>query len=501
MTSNKRPIHVVHYRDDENLINRRYTYNRMDHTTAETRIDDFGLTDTFLYDSSYRLYGARYDEGGTPEAIREDLASSVYVLDGPGNRRQTEHTFRSGETTTEVYQVNEMNEYTQVGPVDFAHDDNGNLLDDDAHLYGYDYRNRLIKVSRTGDTAPVARYTYDVLDRRRGKWLFDPNAPGADPTRRLFLYDFSRRIVEETGAGGAERGYVYGADPDLPFNMYTTDLVPGGLNSYYLHEIPWRSVVGVTDRMGEVVDHTRYFAYGERSPMSNVGNPFLFRAGFDDAETGLVLMNGRHYNPKTGRHLSRAPSSSVTNLQNPYPVNANRPATDTTVTEAEQARRNSSRGTKRRRRASTGRRGGRGVSAWEVVKGFGNGFADENWVKELWNRKHDDYEEAAVVFIERGDNPAEVFFGLLGVAISDVAGSTDVAEGVVLGDDLHERVRTGNYVELSTKERVLRTVVGGVSVVSNAVPGGPGPPRHKDHRPGALGGCAGDQARLSPSHA
>jgi len=94
-----------------------------------------------------------------------------------------------------------------------------------------------------------------------------------------------------------------------------------------------------------------------------------------------------------------------------------------------------------------------------------------------------------------------VFFGLLGVAISDVAGSTDVAEGVVLGDDLHERVRTGNYVELSTKERVLRTVVGGVSVVSNAVPGGPGPPRHKDHRPGALGGCAGDQARLSPSHA
>lgn len=252
MTSNKRPIHVVHYRDDENLIDRRYTYNRMDHTTAETRIDDFGLTDTFLHDSSYRLYGARYDEGGTPEAIREDLASSVYVLDGPGNRRQTEHTFRSGETTTEVYQVNEMNEYTQVGPVDFAHDDNGNLLDDDAHRYGYDYRNRFIKVSRTGDTAPVARYTYDVLDRGRGKWLFDPNAPGADPTRRLFLYDFSPRIVEETGAGGAERGYVYGADPDLPFNMYTTDLVPGGLNSYYLHEIPWRSVVGVTDRMGEV---------------------------------------------------------------------------------------------------------------------------------------------------------------------------------------------------------------------------------------------------------
>ena len=56
------------------------------------------------------------------------------------------------------------------------------------------------------------------------------------------------------------------------------------------------------------MDHTRYFAYGERSPMSNVGKPFFFRTGFDNAETGLVLMNGRHYNPKTGRYLSRAPS-------------------------------------------------------------------------------------------------------------------------------------------------------------------------------------------------
>ena len=71
--------------------------------------------------------------------------------------------------------------------------------------------------------------------------------------------------------------------------MYTTPLAPGGAGAddpYYLHEIPWRNVVGVTDRTGELVDRTRYSAYGERNQMSNVGNPFLFRGGFELCEAG-----------------------------------------------------------------------------------------------------------------------------------------------------------------------------------------------------------------------
>ena len=61
------------------------------------------------------------------------------------------------------------------GPVRRPHDDRGNVLADAQRRYAFDYRNRLVRVERVSDGAPLVTFEYDAFNRRVLKQTFDPN--------------------------------------------------------------------------------------------------------------------------------------------------------------------------------------------------------------------------------------------------------------------------------------------------------------------------------------
>ena len=68
---------------------------------------------------------------------------------------------------TTAYANNDVNEYTSIAEVDVHYDAAGNLSrDENDYEYGYDYENRLTKVTyEVGGSTQVAAFEYDALGR------------------------------------------------------------------------------------------------------------------------------------------------------------------------------------------------------------------------------------------------------------------------------------------------------------------------------------------------
>jgi YD repeat-containing protein len=153
------------------IVDRDYAYNRASQRTAERRHDDFGLTDRYTYDSSYRVVASTYDQDGLPDATPRDLSAIAYGYDGVGNRREVTGQKAAGPFA-ENYTVNEVNEYTSVAAIPQVNDDSGNLTDDGTRLFSYDYRNRLASVRNKATGNPIAAYEYLPDGRRARKTVY-----------------------------------------------------------------------------------------------------------------------------------------------------------------------------------------------------------------------------------------------------------------------------------------------------------------------------------------
>ena len=90
-------------------------------------------------------------------------------------------TTQAGVTTTDARTHNDANEILSRdlstngqpsgSPINFAHDDNGNMANDGQFLYDYDVENRITRARRITDDDPfttevVGEYYYDALGRR-----------------------------------------------------------------------------------------------------------------------------------------------------------------------------------------------------------------------------------------------------------------------------------------------------------------------------------------------
>jgi hypothetical protein len=101
---------------------------------------------TYGYDTLYALTHAHYGETGENESFGYDPA---------GNRDTT-----SGKQGNLSYATNELNQYTGVAPATgsgkiLSYDRNGNVTDDGTHTFAYDYRNRIVEVSKKEETTVV----------------------------------------------------------------------------------------------------------------------------------------------------------------------------------------------------------------------------------------------------------------------------------------------------------------------------------------------------------
>ncbi|MBL4847828.1 MAG: RHS repeat-associated core domain-containing protein, partial [Planctomycetes bacterium] len=315
------------------IVDREYAYNRASVRTSEQRHDDFGLTDSYSYDSLYRVVSTAFDTNGLAGAVSRPTQQLGYTLDGVGNRREVAKTSASG-TTTEDYAVNQVNQYTSKDGVARSHSRNGNLLSDGTRSYVYDYKNRLTKVARVSDGAPVADYLYHCDNRRSVKVVYSATQPGVVEKETRFFYDGWRVCEDQSGVGASELTYVYSpVYVDEPVQLRREAAHPLGPGVLYTHQNARADVVSVTDGSGAVVEQ-RFFddfgkTYDETKALagaSAVGNPYGFQGRRFDAETGLLYFRNRFYDPEVGRFLQRDPVWDAGNVGGQYSFVGSGPA-------------------------------------------------------------------------------------------------------------------------------------------------------------------------------
>lgn len=239
-----------------------------------------GVTDTYTY---------IYDLAGRLAEVKKNgITTSVYGYDANGNRLS--HTSLAG-VVSGIY--DDQDRLLQYGTATYTYTANGELLSKtiggQTTAYTYDELGNLVRVALPDGT--LIEYVVDGLSRRVGKKVNGVLVQG-------FLYqDGLRSIAELDGSGNVVARFVYGAGFNVP-----DYIVQNGV-SYriiYDHLGSPRLVVNTTD--GAVVQRLDYDAFGNVLLDTEPGfQPFGFSGGLYDADTGLVRLGMRDYEPSTAR--------------------------------------------------------------------------------------------------------------------------------------------------------------------------------------------------------
>lgn len=258
-----------------------YSYDAMDRVTAvEERSAAVSETTSYEYDVTGRL----------SRVISPDGSDVVYDYDVMGNR---------------------VAETSAAGVKRYAYDGEGRLISAGSATFGYDRAGNLVSRSESGRTTT---YAYDAENR-----LVEVHTPDV---KVRHVYDATgNRIRREVN--GKPTQYV--VDTLMPVPQVVAEQDPGGTSQYLVgasrlaKRLPsGKAVVLLEDRLGStrcVVDdqgrlltHYGYTAFGAPSVVE--GTPqtdFLFAGEQWEADTGLIYLRNRFYDPKIGRFLSVDP--------------------------------------------------------------------------------------------------------------------------------------------------------------------------------------------------
>jgi RHS repeat-associated protein len=316
----RRPVQLRDVRDGDHslIVGFTYTYDRMNNKLSEGKLHDPGNSETYAYDSAYRLVSFIRAPGGiTP-------LQSTWSLDGAGNWQQVDGFSRQYSSTNELIQKSDP------AAANYVYDKNGNLVDDGTFTYQWDFQNRLRVVTRKADGAIVADYTYDAENRRVRKVV--SNSGSLDGTTD-FAYDGWRAIEERNGAHVLVQQYVFGVYLDEPvvldrnLNGDQTATGKGDQRLFYYQNTQF-AVFALAGKKGKIVEGYQYDAYGRQTVFgpgangvvdfdgddtvtiggeSGVANPYLYTGQRLDSETGLYYYKNRYYSPDLGRFVGRDP--------------------------------------------------------------------------------------------------------------------------------------------------------------------------------------------------
>ena len=285
--------------------------------------DDAGLATGYTGPEGTLSY--TYNARGELTAMSGDRTES-YSYDFNGNRTMTGYTTGTG------------NQLTSDAAYDYTYDDEGNLLtktrisDERLTEFTWDYRNRLTKVlvkNSSGTVLQETRFSYDVYNRRIGKWL---DADGAGPqagVQQWTAYDGVNTYADFDGNGALTNRYLAGA----PYSSLLARLGANGTTVWYLNDV-LGSVRQLVDANATVLDQVTYGSYGnilsETSPPN--GDRFKFTDREFDAELSAYYFRARYYDPATGRFVSNDPIQFAGQDPNLYRYVGNSPHTFTDPT-------------------------------------------------------------------------------------------------------------------------------------------------------------------------
>jgi RHS repeat-associated protein len=282
---------------------------------------------SYGYDPLNRLIGEAIGGSGpqTPEA--PEVVNRIWNYDGAYEITQTSSRTDGGIPTTSTRMYDAANELSgwmemqgqqPLHQVAFTYDVRGNRIHQvDAitgqqATYSYDGANRPISFNR-GQGQTTYRYDGDGL-----------RASKQGTQSANFTWDSSQDLPLLLQDGIAR--YIYG-----PNGMLVEEVTVNGSQSYFYHADQLGSVRALTNQSGAVANAYTYDAYGSLiAAAGSAPNPFGYAGEYTDAESDLVYMRARYYDPAIQQFLTRDPLVDLTGQAYAYacdtPLNCSDPS-------------------------------------------------------------------------------------------------------------------------------------------------------------------------------
>jgi len=246
-------------------------------------------TETYSYDSLYRLTGAKAPSGTSIEAYTYNKTGDRLTKAAPGVLTGT-YTYATG-----THHLTGVGTTTRV--VDARGNTTSDVLASGAFSYGYNQRNRLTVVRKDGVT--VGTYVVNALGQRIQK-----TASGVTTS---FDYTEDSQLIGEATAA-TSRDYIWlGSIP-----IAVVDGTGTAATISYVVADGLGTPRAVVDATGATKWQWAYASnpFGERAPTSSNGYVLNLRyAGqYFDAESGLIHNGFRDYEAATGRYLQSDPA-------------------------------------------------------------------------------------------------------------------------------------------------------------------------------------------------
>jgi RHS repeat-associated protein len=261
---------------------------------------------TEIVNGTTRVLGYSYDNRARLTDVT--LAGTTvehYTYDDNGNRLSST---LGGNTVTSTYDVQDR--LTAMGATSYTYNARGALASktdgSGTTSYTYDVLGHLTHVALP--SASTLDYTYDALGRRVTR--------AVDNTiQRRYLYGSGDSPVALLdGNGTLLASYVYGrngASPDL--------IISGGVTYRVVADQLGSPRLIVNTATGAVVQQLGFSTFGATTADTNPGfQPFGFTGGLADADTGLVHLGARDYDPTVGRFTSPDPLGAMGSGTNNY---------------------------------------------------------------------------------------------------------------------------------------------------------------------------------------
>jgi RHS repeat-associated protein len=244
------------------------------------------------YDANGRLTkgsGAsyKYDEGNNPTTI----GTGTYTYD-------VANELEKGTPAT--YKYDEVGERTKTTPTSGT-----------ATTYGYDQAGHLTAVTRPkGETTPAIEDTYAYNgDGLRTSQIISG-------TESNFAWDLSAPLPLTLSDG--TDNYVYGPGA-LPVEQLSSEGTPS-----YLHHDQQGSTRMLTSGTGASTGTATYDAYGNKT--GTAASPLGYDGQYSDADTGLIYLRARMYDPATVQFMTSDPAQATS--LSPYGYARNDPVNE-----------------------------------------------------------------------------------------------------------------------------------------------------------------------------
>ncbi|MGP1393957.1 MAG: RHS repeat-associated core domain-containing protein [Inquilinaceae bacterium] len=315
--------------------------------------------DPILYDGSGRLLSV---PGVLTQALWDAAGNAVSVTRANGVVTTAAFSDRRGWLET---QITVSAALTSVQDLAYTRDAAGQILSvasaraDESWSYGYDQLRRLVSATNIDTPALSRTYAYDSIGNMTsnsavgsysyptpgaarphaatsaGGWTYtyDANGNMLSGAGRTFTYDGENRPVAIDGltfAIGPDGQRWKKTDGGTTVTLYLGDVeiqggtltkyLPGGakrtgtlsgtnIESFWLHRDRQGSIQAVTDAAGLIVRTETHLPYGDT--LATTGSHVESKGYIgqrQDAETGLLYLNARYYDPVLARFTSPDPS-------------------------------------------------------------------------------------------------------------------------------------------------------------------------------------------------